>query len=243
MSVRRYCTLPGPRRSRSRVHVTPNGGTEPGGPEDAAIVEMIAAASGWLLDKQERAGWEFMARRDWPAATGEYWVNHDGSRWEATGGGDLLHLWETRPEWATGLVSHPAELFPVRSPEHDAWEIVSGCERLRILMGAGAPAVELVEEAIRLGMVAGRARFEARFGRATDEGIKRLRIDEKAARESGNWELRERSSRWCDEVNEAVAGGRGQADVYREIAARERVPEGTIGSAVWRERKRRRERN
>jgi hypothetical protein len=171
MPVHRYVSDPGTRMARARVRVTVEPGTSPGREEREALREGLSALAGSRLDELERIGREYMAARGWPVAPGEYyWTNNDGSR-RAPAAAD-----ENRPPWATFLAwGHPAHRFPEGSPERDAWELLWYCGRLRHLMATGAPAAALVDQAIELGMVAGRAKFEARFGRATDVGIRRIR--------------------------------------------------------------------
>ena len=85
-----------------------------------------------------------------------------------------------RPDWATRRIRHPAQLYPERSPERDAFEILLRCENVRGMIKAGADAT-LVDRAIDLGMLMGRIKFEAQFGRACDIGIGRILSGVRAA--------------------------------------------------------------
>ena len=187
MSVERLVLDPDTRRARSVVRVRFEAeahlvelGTAPVragltfGPDELAAMNEISATRR-ALDQQIALIAEYMAARGWPARLGPYWSNGDGSRWEPAQNSDLA------PGRATNPIRHPAQLFPERSPERDAFEILLRCESLRGLIQAGADA-NLVDQAIHLGMLMGRNSFEAQFGRACDIGIGRILSGRKGGR-------------------------------------------------------------
>jgi hypothetical protein len=176
MPVERSVLDPDTRRARAVVRVTFDTAAGMGADEIEALGEIVEQQGESYLDVQTRLVREYMVCRGWPASTGAYWSNNDGSRWEAAKAGGA------RPDWAVLGVRHPAQLYPERSPEKDAFELLWRCEILRSRMESAAPAPELVEHAIRLGMLAGRVSFEARFGRACDVGIGRILSGRKGGR-------------------------------------------------------------
>jgi hypothetical protein len=167
MPVERFVLDPDTRRARSIVRVTFGPGLDLA-PDELAATEEIPTTSGdQILDRQLRILEKYMTTRGWPARTGLYWSNDDGSRWETA-------LTPERPKWATQCVHHPAQLYPERSAERDACDILARCEGLTAAIKAEAPAPKLVDLAIELGVLMGRIKFEAQFGRACDVGIGRI---------------------------------------------------------------------
>ena len=167
MPVERSVLDPDTRRARSIVRITfRRADGEEFGPDELTKMAEIPTTSGVsALDQQMALIAEYMRARGWPAQLGRCWANSDGTRWE---------LAENAPDWAARLILHPAQLYPERSPERDAFEILLLCENVRGMIQAKATATSLVGRAIELGMLLGRNKFEAQFGRACDVGIGRI---------------------------------------------------------------------
>lgn len=177
MAVERKVLDPDTRRARTVVRVT-FGRDEPlGAAEIEALNEGSVEKGASRLEQQMELVGEFMAQRSWPQRCGRYWANADASRWEAE---------TVKPDWATKLIKHPAQCYPERSAERDAFEILLRCEMLTDIVRRRAPPEEIAERAIDLGMLIGRNNFEAQFGRACDIGIGRILSGSKGGKAYAN---------------------------------------------------------